>query len=790
MTRGTRTRGAILAAGCALLAFSLSANAQTAVPSFDPGANAAIYAIAVQPDGKILVGGSFTMLGGGGSGSTPRNHIGRLNADGSLDTEFNPGADSYVYAIAVQPDGKILVGGDFSALGDGGSGTARHRIGRLNADGSVDGSFDPGANSAVYAFAIQPDGKIVAVGSFTMLGGGGAGTTVRHRIGRLDSNGSLDVDFNPGANAVIISTCLQRDGKIVVAGLFTMLGGGGTGTTARSHIGRIDGSGSLDTGFDPGANGDVVATALQPDGKILVGGTFSMLGGGGSGTTERYAIGRINSNGSLDPDFNPGANSTVLGLAVQADGKIVAGGYFSMLGGGERSYVGRLNANGSLDAGFDPGADNSTPAVAVRGDGGVLVGGSFSDVGGAPRSRIALLSNPDASVQDLSVAGDGTSVTWLRGGGSPEVARASFEFSTDGLTYTPLGAGSYVSGGWQITGLSLPVEGNRYVRARGFYATGQSDGSGSIVESVWRSVAATRSDFDGDLTSDVMWRNIAQGDIWLWSMAGGAKASEAYVGTVADLNWEIRGQGDQDGDGKSDFLWRNKATGMIYYWRMDGGTPAGESYVSTVDLAYDIIGTGDFDGDGKSDILWRNTVVGDVWVWRMDGATVLGEGYVDTVGPGYVVKGIGDLDGDTAEDVVWYGAAGDVWAWLMDGTAKKSQAYVGTVEELAFQIQQVADFDGDRKADLLWWNNVSGEVWIWQMDGTSVASKHFVGVVPETNYRVMAAGDYNGDTRADILWRHATRGDLWVWLMNGPVKESEIYLGMVPDTNYQIVLAK
>ena len=126
---------------------------------FNPGANASVTAVAVQPDGKILVGGNFTMLGGGGTGTTPRNFIGRLNADGLLDTSFNPGANDTVSAVVVQPDGKILVAGHFTMLGGGGTGTTpRNRIGRLNADGSLDESFNPAANYDVSALALQADG--------------------------------------------------------------------------------------------------------------------------------------------------------------------------------------------------------------------------------------------------------------------------------------------------------------------------------------------------------------------------------------------------------------------------------------------------------------------------------------------------------------------------------------------------------------------------------------------------------------------------------------------------------
>ena len=295
-----------------------------------------------------------------------------------------------------------------------------------------------------------------------------------------------------------------------------------------------------------------------------------------------------------------------------------------------------------------------------------------------------------------------------------------------------------------------------------------------------------RTDFDGDGRSDVLWHHATRGEVWLWTMNGAARVSETYVRTEADTDWEIRGLGDQTGEGMADILWWNKLTGMVYFWPMDGSTPLEEVYVATVDPAYDIVGTGDFNGDGKADILWRNPTVGDVWIWLMDGATMLSEVYVDTVDPGYLVKGVGDLDADLKADLVWHGAAGDVWVWLMNGTTRLSQHYVGTVPDTTYQIQQVADFDGNGNADLLWWNTVQGDAWIWPMDGTIVLSESYVGVVPDTNYRIMAAGDYDGNGKADILWRNIVQGDVWVWLMNGTVKLSEHYVGTVPDLGYQI----
>jgi hypothetical protein len=213
--------------------------------------------------------------------------------------------------------------------------------------------------------------------------------------------------------------------------------------------------------------------------------------------------------------------------------------------------------------------------------------------------------------------------------------------------------------------------------------TQQSTLSGGFT---YGDAGAPFGDFTGDLKSDILWRHATGGDVWLWPMNGAARVSETYVRTVADTDWEIRGQGDQNGDGNADILWRNKTTGQIYFWPMSGTTPQAETYVATVDPAYDIVGTGDFNGDGRSDILWRQTTTGDVWIWLMNGAVPQSEVYVDTVDPGYLVKGVGDLDHDTKADIVWQGAAGDVWVWLMNGTAKVSETWVATVGDVGYQI--------------------------------------------------------------------------------------------------------
>src|SRR5262249_24507412 len=172
---------------------------QNALDGFDPNVNGrTIWTLAFQAGGEIILGGEFTSVGG-----VVRSNIARLHVDGGLDMTFDPGTDGEVRAVALQADGKILVGGFFSRLG----GQPRANIGRLNSDGTLDNTFDPGTSGVdpgqepgVHSIVVQPDGKIVLAGRFTRLGG-----QPRNHIGRLFPDGHVDAGFDPGADTAVRS---------------------------------------------------------------------------------------------------------------------------------------------------------------------------------------------------------------------------------------------------------------------------------------------------------------------------------------------------------------------------------------------------------------------------------------------------------------------------------------------------------------------------------------------------------------------------------------------------------
>lgn len=375
----------------ALAVFHATAQDGTLDMAFDPGqgANNMIEAIAVQPDGKIIIGGQFSIYGG-----VERNHIARLNSDGTLDTSFDPGtgADNGIHTIAIQSDGKILIGGWFSFY----DGAARNYIARLNGDGTLDTGFDPGAFmqgfGQVDAIAIQPDGRILIGGFFMMYDG-----ITHYGIARLNPDGSMDTGFDPGMGAGFINAiAIQSDGKILIGGDFTEYDG-----TPRNHIARLHGNGSLDQSFLalPGADNGVYDVAVQADGSILIGGSFSTVNG-----TPRGGVARLHTNGSLDTGFDPGSGiagttgpsmSSVQQIQVLPGNRALITGYFTIYNSASSNHIACLGSDGGMDLGFHigSGANSMIISTAVQPDGKILIGGMFATYDGTERNRIARVNN-------------------------------------------------------------------------------------------------------------------------------------------------------------------------------------------------------------------------------------------------------------------------------------------------------------------------------------------------------------------------------------------------------------
>ncbi|MBK5285232.1 MAG: hypothetical protein JJE25_07490, partial [Bacteroidia bacterium] len=354
-----------------------------------------LTSIAIQNDGKIVCGGWFTTVN-----STPRNRIVRLNANGTIDATFNPGtgANSTIYSLVIQPDSNILIGGDFTMY----NGSSRNRMARIHPDGTLDTAFlaSGGANNRVNTIALQSDGKILAGGDFTSF------TNAINRIVRLNTDGTVDLSFNPGtgANASIKAIAIQSDGKIMIGGTFTVYA-----SSMRRFIARTNTDGSVDATFNPlyGLYSSTVVSvntiSIESSGRIIAGGSFQYT------NTRRSCITGFNANGTLDMTYNThtGVGRSVSAMAIQSDGKIIIGGNFGEYNGFLCSNIARLNTDGTLDTSFHIGTGvtrnaslgsyGEVDAIAIQSDGKIIIGGTFYNYNGTGRQSIARINTDGSS---------------------------------------------------------------------------------------------------------------------------------------------------------------------------------------------------------------------------------------------------------------------------------------------------------------------------------------------------------------------------------------------------------
>jgi uncharacterized delta-60 repeat protein len=308
--------------------------------TFTPGtgANGAVFDLVIQTDGKIVIVGAFTQYNG-----VARNRVARLNADGTLDTTFNVGTgpNATVECVALQrmdtegTDVRVVIGGQFGTV----SGSTRSGVARLLATGAVDTAFNnggTGTDGIVRCVAVQTDQKILIGGDFTTYRDS-ANTHTRTRIARLNSTGTIDSTFTPSANGTVRTIVLQLDNKILVGGSFSALVGVG-----RNNVGRLLSGGGIDTTFNPpgGANGNVFSIARLTEGKIAVGGSFSRFNSPSADNRNGLAV--VTDTGGLDTAFVPqagiaanGENNSVRTLVEQGD-NLVVGGWVRLRSAGPR----------------------------------------------------------------------------------------------------------------------------------------------------------------------------------------------------------------------------------------------------------------------------------------------------------------------------------------------------------------------------------------------------------------------------------------------------------------------
>ncbi len=586
--------------------------------------------IAVQPDGKILIAGTFSVI------NSSLQRFGRFNPDGSTDETFNSTFSSLpVSAIAVQPDGKILVGIQGSTP-----------LRRLNPDGSEDGTFiKPTLSVTINDIVVQPDGKILIVASGT--------------VRRVNSNGSQDATFSTtltgGANRAV----LQPDGKILIAGDFSFVN-----SIPRGRIARLNDDGSLDSTFNPigGASNVVYDIALQSDGKILIGGGFLNY----NGTVHNYIV-RLNADGNPDESFAIVPSGTVRALTAESNGKILVGGDFSTVNGIPLNKMTRLNPDGTLDAAFNNGIGTgagpygSIYSVVLQPDNKIVVGGLITIFNEVPKASVVRLLND-----------------------APTAARTAFDFDGDGRADVVVFRPS--NGFW--------------------YQLLSQDGSFNAVPFGLEIDRLAPADYDGDGRTDVaVFRDTVPGAGSLAYFYITQSSDNSFLPIQFGSTGDVPVSGDWDGDGKDDLaVYRDGAAtgGQSYFYYRPTGSPGVNFEAIPWGGSGDKPLAGDFDGDGKQDAAVFRPSNSTWYILRSSD----GQASQQTYGISGDIPTPADFDGNGTTNIAVYRPSTGTWYTSNDPQTNYGAIYFGTTGD----IPVPADYDGDRKADAAVFRPTSG---IW-----------------------------------------------------------------------------
>ncbi len=358
----------------------------------------------------------------------------------------------------------------------------------------------------------------------------------------------------------------------------------------------------------------------------------------------------------------------------------------------------------------------------------------------------------------------------------------------DHMIFTNDGAGHFtkmVSGLPNLFGAPHPLRINA-ARQRGFLSAG---GDGFYLVSYTGSICAIPHNFNGDETSDILWRDASTGNAVVSILSDGKIKASKLVASLP-LGWTVAGAGDFNGDRKSDILWRDAGGNAVVSLMNGNGTIQNSKLIITLPTSWAVAGTGDFNNDRKTDILWRDGSNGNTVVSLVNGGTISSSVFIAALPAPWSVVGVGDFNNDGSVDILWSNlSTGDTVISLMNagGTAIASSAFVANLPPASWSVAGVGDFNADARGDILW-RNSSGDtvVSLTSANGAAIASSTFLTRLGAP-WSVAALGDFNADGRSDILWRNASDATVASFIGAGGTAISSSALVASVPANWQVM---